>query len=84
MAFQFDEKSPGATSPQTRAIYGKYEDERDWNPKMDDVDVTSREIEIGTAVSRYDVRRSDPVTDLKARLSTWGIFLCSLRLNLSC
>lgn len=66
MAFQYEGKSPGAT-PQTRT----YEDEKDWNPKMDDVDVTSRELDIGTAISRYDTRKSDPLTDLKARLSTW-------------
>ncbi|KUJ19167.1 small oligopeptide transporter-like protein [Mollisia scopiformis] len=38
---------------------------------MDDVEVSSRELNIGTAVSRYENRQSDPVTDLKERLSTW-------------
>jgi len=73
MAFQFEGKLPGATSPETRRAYEKYEDEKDWNSKMEDVDVTSREVNIGTALSRYDSRRSDPVTDLKERLSTWGM-----------
>lgn len=41
---------------------------------MDDVDVSSREINAGTAVSRYEkgTERPDPVTDLKQRLSLWG------------
>lgn len=62
MAFQF-EGAPGAT-PQTRSNYERYEDEKDWNPKMDDVEVTSREVNTGTAMSRYDNRRPDPVVCL--------------------
>jgi hypothetical protein len=67
MTLQFDGKSSG-TTPKTR----RFEDGRDWNPKMIDVEVSSREVNIGTAVSRYDNDRLDPLTDLKARLSTWG------------
>ena len=48
------------------------EDEKDWNPKMEDVAVSSREVKFGKAVSRFDPR-PDPVTDLKNRLSTWGM-----------
>jgi hypothetical protein len=71
MALQFDGKSSG-TTPKTRPSV-KLEDDKDWNPKMEDVEVSSREVNIGTAVSRYDNDpRPDPVTDLKARLSSWG------------
>ena len=70
MAFQFDEKSSGTTNSLTRP-YDKLEDDQDWNPKMEDVEVSSREIAPGTAVSRFE-NRTDPVTDLKNRLSTWG------------
>jgi hypothetical protein len=73
MALQFDEKPSGTAPPSTRA-YGRLEDDKDWNPKMDDVEVSSREINTGTAVSRYEKasERPDPVTDLKQRLSLWG------------
>jgi hypothetical protein len=71
MASQYDEKSSGTTPPQGQK-YNGYEDDKDWNPKMEDVDVSSREVNFGTAVSRFDSNRSDPVTDLRARLSTWG------------
>jgi hypothetical protein len=71
MAFQFDGKSSG-TTPKTRPFVRL--DDKDWNPKMEDVEVSSREVNIGTAVSRYDNDpRPDPVTDLKARLSSWGM-----------
>jgi hypothetical protein len=73
MALQFDEKPSGTAPPSTRT-YARLEDDRDWNPKMDDVDVSSREINAGIAVSRYEkgTERPDPVTDLKQRLSLWG------------
>jgi hypothetical protein len=68
MALQFDGKSSG-TAPSTRSL----DDDNDWNPKMEDVEVSSREANIGTAWSRYENdTRSDPVSDLKARLSLWG------------
>ncbi|CZR61509.1 probable isp4 protein [Phialocephala subalpina] len=71
MALQFDGKSSGTTNPRTRQ-YTEFNDDKDWNPKMDDVEVSSRELNIGAAVSRYDNnRQSDPVTDLKERLSSW-------------
>ena len=70
MALQFDEKPSGTASPPTRRM----EDDRDWNPKMDDIDVSSREINSGAAVSRFEKsERLDPVTDLKQRLSLWGM-----------
>lgn len=71
MALQFDEKPPGALSTSART-YARLEDDKDWNPKMDDVEVTSREINEGTVVSRHE-KRLDPVTDLKQRLSLWGM-----------
>jgi hypothetical protein len=37
---------------------------------MEDVEVSSREIAPGTAVSRFE--KTHPVTDLKNRLSSWG------------
>lgn len=40
---------------------------------MDDIEVSSRELNIGYAASRYENRHSDPVTDLKERLSAWGM-----------
>lgn len=75
MALNFDGKSSGTTNPRTRK-YSELDDDKDWNPKMDDVEVSSRELNIGAATSRYENnRQSDPVTDLKARLSTWGMFV---------
>lgn len=75
MALQFDEKPSGTAPPSTRT-YDRLEDDRDWNPKMDDVEVSSREINPGIAVPRYDkgTERLDPLTDLKQRLSLWGRF----------
>lgn len=75
MALQFDEKPSGTVPPSTRT-YERLEDDRDWNPKMDDVEVSSREISPGIAVSRYDkgTESLDPLTDLKHRLSLWGRF----------
>jgi hypothetical protein len=70
MALQFDEKSSGTT--RLTRPNDKLEDDQDWNPKMDDVEVSSREIAPGTAVSRFE--KTDPVTDLKDRLSAWGQF----------
>lgn len=72
MALQFDEKPSGTVPPSTRT-YERLEDDRDWNPKMDDVEVSSREISPGIAVSRYDkgTESLDPLTDLKHRLSLW-------------
>jgi hypothetical protein len=52
----------------------KLEDDMDWNPKMEDVEVASREVQIGKAVSRYEDSRPDSITDLKQRLSVWGRF----------
>lgn len=75
MAFQFDfegGKPPGAVSSEARSKVERYEDEKDWNPKEDDVEVSSRELPIAAAMSRFEGRRSDPVTDLKYRLSLWG------------
>jgi hypothetical protein len=73
MALQFDEKPSGTAPPSTRA-YERLEDDKDWNPKMDDVEVSSREINAGTAISRHEkaYERPDPVTDLKQRLTLWG------------
>ena len=72
MALQFDGKSSG-TTPKTRTFVKLEDEDKDWNPKMEDVEVSSREMNIGTAVSRYDNdSRPDPVTDLKARLDSWG------------
>ena len=71
MALQFDAKSAGPIS-NSRSL--KLEDDKDRNPKMEDVEVTSREVQLGRAVSRYEDRRLDPVTDLKERLSLWGMF----------
>lgn len=72
MALQFDGKSSG-TTPKTRPFVRLEDDDKDWNPKMDDVEVSNREVNIGTAVSRYgNDPRPDPVSDLKARLSLWG------------
>lgn len=77
MALQYDGKSSGTTNPRTRQ-YSDFDNDKDWNPKMNDVEVSSRDLDIGTAVSRYDNnRQSDPVTDLKERLSAWGMFLVS-------
>jgi len=79
MALQFDEKPSGTAPPPTRRM----EDDGDWNPKMDDIEVSSREINSGAAVSRFEkAERLDPVTDLKQRLSLWGminvhLFTCS-------
>jgi hypothetical protein len=75
MALQFDEKPSGTTPPSTRT-YDRLEHDRDWNPKMDDVEVSSSEINPGIAVSRNDkeTERLDPVTELKQRLSLWGRF----------
>jgi hypothetical protein len=71
MALQFNGKSSGTAPPKTRSFLRLEDDDKDWNPKIDDVEVSSREVMVGTAVSRYD-EKVDPVTDLKRRLSTWG------------
>jgi hypothetical protein len=71
MTFQFDGKSSG-TTPKTPPFVKLQDDNKDWNPKVEDVVISSREVNIGTAVSRYNNDRPDPVTDLKARLSSWG------------
>ena len=68
MTLQVDGKSSG-TAPETRP----FDDDKDWNPEVKDVEVSSREVNIGIAVSRYENDpRPDPVSDLKARLSLWG------------
>jgi len=69
MASQFNGKSAGTTNPQTRPYRG---DDQDWNPKMEDVEVSGREYSSTNAVSRHEFRR-DPVEYLKARLSMWGM-----------
>lgn len=74
MASQLYGTSSGTTNPTTRQ-YNELVDDKDWNSKIDDIEVSSREVNIGTAVSRYDNRQSDPVSELKARLSTWGMFV---------
>jgi hypothetical protein len=72
MTLQFGGKSSG-TTPKTRPFVRLEDDDQDWNPKMDDIEVSSREVNIGIAVSRYeDDPRPDPVTDLKQRLKSWG------------
>ena len=81
MALQFDGKSSG-TTPKTRPFVRIEDDDKDWNPKMDDVEINSREVNIGTAVSRYEIDpRPDPVTDLKQRLSSWGKLTSTTRLH---
>jgi hypothetical protein len=78
MAIQFDPKSSGTTRKPSSGSYLSLGDDMDWNPKMGDIDVTSREIGTGSAISRFDKRSSldssglDPVADLKNRLSMWG------------
>lgn len=49
-------------------------DDEDWGTKMDDIDVSTREIMPGTAVSSFNsgTEELDPVNDLKRRLTTWG------------
>ena len=64
-----EEKSAG---PKTRP-YMRMQDDQDWNPKMEDVNVSSRDITDGAAMARL---RLDPVMDLKERLSRWGRFIC--------
>ena len=69
MALQFDGKSSG-TTPKTRSS-DKVENDKDRNPKMHEVEASSREVKIETAVSRYDDdSRPDPITDLKERLNS--------------
>lgn len=70
MALRFDGKRSGTASPKTRNLVS-FEDEKDWDPKMEDVQVSSRELPMKTALLRYD-DNVDPVTDLKRRLSRWG------------
>ena len=62
MALQFDEKSSGTAEKSMTRSTIVFDDEKDWNPKLYDVEVTSRELEVGTAKSRLE-NRPDPVTD---------------------
>lgn len=70
MALQFTGKSSGTTNADKARPWVQPEDDNDWNPKLDDVEVSSREVPIGTAVSDF---QKDPVTDLKERLNSWGM-----------
>jgi hypothetical protein len=71
-ALQFDAKSAGPMSKSRPFV--ELEGDKDWNPKKEDVEVASREVQIGRAASRYEDSRPDSVTDLKQRLSVWGRF----------
>lgn len=76
MALRFDEKSSGTTGKSTTRPLDMIEDDKDWNPKIDDVEVSSRELDQGNIKSRFE-SRPDPVTDLKQRLSMWGKYMSS-------
>lgn len=74
MSSLFNKKSAGPTARS----YETKRDDQDWNPKMKDVNVSSRDITDGTSMARF---RPDPVTDLKETLSQWelpkwGWFTC--------
>lgn len=60
MDVSLEKKSSGTTEPADLSRT-RPEDDRDKNPKFDDVAVSSREV-VG----------ADPVSDLKRRLSEWG------------
>lgn len=69
------QRTESAGTDATRRFIQRIEEDKDWNSKVEDVEVTTREV--GTAVSSgYErgvtERYSDPVTDLKQRLSMWG------------
>lgn len=75
MALQFEAKSSGTASAKTRSNpqykdNPMYEDEKDWDPKMEEFDVKAREVKFAGQSTGYE--RPDPVTDLKNRLSMWG------------
>jgi hypothetical protein len=74
MSLQHDGKSSGTTEKSSTRSPKSLEDDKDWNPKMEDVEVSSREAGLGNAKSRFD-NKPDPVTDLKQRLSMWGKLL---------
>lgn len=71
MAPQFDASSAG---PKRKSrTFVKLETYSDWIPEKGNIDVTDREVQIGMAVSRYEDSQTDPITDLKERLSLWGM-----------
>lgn len=63
-----DGKSSGTAALGTRK-YAEMDAEKDWNFKIDDFEVSTRE---GDSPSGNDARRPDPVTDLRQRLTLWG------------
>lgn len=75
MALQFEAKSSGTAFAKTRSNpkykdNPTYADDKDWDPKMEEVDVNAREVKFAGQSTGYE--RPDPVTDLKNRLSMWG------------
>ena len=72
MALQYDGKPSGTAAPGARKYTG-FDDEKDWNLKMDDSEVNTREIDDRFPPSGNDARQLDPVTDLRQRLSMWGM-----------
>ena len=72
MALQYDGKPSGTAAPGARKYTG-FDDEKDWNLKMDEFEVNTREIDDGFSASGNDARQLDPVTDLRQRLSMWGM-----------
>ncbi|RDW59569.1 putative isp4 protein-1 [Coleophoma cylindrospora] len=65
-------RAESAGTDATRRFIQKVEEDKDWNPKVDDVDVTTRELGVSSGFERGVTERySDPVTDLKQRLSMW-------------
>lgn len=72
MAAQLDGKSSGTTNARTPQ-YIDIEIDKDRDPTMNDVEATSRDIKAEVPMSRFgNHRQSDPITDLRERLSTWG------------
>jgi hypothetical protein len=74
MASEYNGKSSGTTTPKIRKYYDEVENEKDWDFKFDDLEIDTQEVELGDAASGNDARRLDPVTDLKHRLSMWGMW----------
>lgn len=72
MADKFNPKSFGTTV--------SIAEDRDWNPRMDDVEITSRDLNNGWTGIR-ERNQVDPVTELKNRLSRWGIIPTLIMFN---
>lgn len=71
MASESNGKPSGTASQKTRPFGRLEDDEKDWNYRMDDAEVSGREAMAGTTVSGSD-DKFDPMIHLRQRLSTWG------------